>query len=103
MLPPSPVLDVAADIVVFSAMVRFAVSMLMVPALPEPVVSTVILPSPEMLMFSGANIFILPPSPLAVVRAEMKPFSVKVILRSGSILPISPSPCLPLSVSPPLL
>ena len=86
MLPPSPVSDVAADIVVFSAMVRFSVSMLMMPALPAPSVSTVILPSPEIFMFSGANILMLPPSPLAVVRADMKPFSVKVMLRLGLFL-----------------
>ena len=98
-LPPSPVLEVAAEIVVFSAMVRFWVSMLMIPALPAPVVSTVILPSPVMSIVSGANMLMLPPSPLAVVRAEMKPESVKVMLMSGSVLAISASPCLPVSPS----
>ena len=37
-------------------------------------------------MFSGALILMLPPSPIEVVRADMKPFSVKVILRLGSFL-----------------
>ena len=55
-LPPSPLSDVDADIVVFSAIVRFSVWMSIVPALPLPVVSTEIFPSPEMLIFSGADI-----------------------------------------------
>ena len=42
MSPPSPSLEVAADMVVPSAMVRFLVSMLMIPASPVPWVSTVI-------------------------------------------------------------
>ena len=84
MIPPFPLLDVDADMVVFSDMVRFLVSMLIVPAFPVPVVSTVILPSPAIFMFSGAKRLMLPPSPLASVRADIKPLSVKVILRSGS-------------------
>ena len=36
-------------------------------------------------MFSGALILMLPPSPIEVVRADMKPFSVKVILRLGPV------------------
>ena len=84
MLPPSPLSDVAADIVVLSAIVRFSVWMLMMPAFPAPSVSTVILPSPEIFISSGANILMLPPSPVERVRADMKPFSVKVIFRFGS-------------------
>ena len=90
MLPPFPLSDVDADMVVFSAIVRFSVSMLIVPASPLPVVSTVILPSPVMLMFSGANMLMSPPSPMEVVRADMKPFSLKVILRLGSNPPLIP-------------
>ena len=37
-------------------------------------------------MFSGALILMLPPSPIEVVRADMKPLSVKVILRLRSLL-----------------
>ena len=37
-------------------------------------------------MFSGALILMLPPSPIEVVRADMKPSSVKVILRLGPVL-----------------
>ena len=94
MLPPAVPSNVVADMVMFPAMVRFSVSMLIIPALPLPILSTVILPGPEMLIFSGANMLMLPPSSLAVVRIETNPESVKLILRSGSILPISPSPSL---------
>jgi hypothetical protein len=54
MLPPFPLSDVDADIFTFSAIVRFSVSMLMMPAFPLPLVSTVMLPSPLIFMFSGA-------------------------------------------------
>ena len=97
-LPPAPLLEVAAEMSIPSAIVRFWVWMFISPALPVPSVSTVILPLPWMLMFSGAVILMLPPLPLEVVRAEIKPFSVKVILRSGSNSPIcSPTPLLPFS------
>ena len=46
-------------------------------------VSTEIFPSPVMSMVSGAVINMLPPSPVEVVRAEMKPELLKVISRSG--------------------
>ena len=82
--PPFPLSDVDADMVVFSAIVRFLLSILIIPASPLPVVSTEIKPSPKMLMFSGANILILPPSPVEEVRAEIKPCSVKVMLRLGA-------------------
>ncbi len=86
MVPPSPLSDVDADMVVFSAIVRFSVSILMVPASPLPVLSTEIKPSPEISMFSGALMLMLPPLPMDVVRADIKPCSVKVMLRLGSVL-----------------
>ena len=65
---------------------RFSVWMLMVPASPLPVVSTEIFPSPEISIFSGARIFMLPPLPMEVLRAETKPFSVNSIFRLGLFL-----------------
>ena len=86
--PPFPLSDVDADIFVFSAIVRFSVSMLIMPASPLPSLSTVIRPSPSpvIFMFSGANILMSPPFPRDLVLAEMKPWSVKVILMFGSVL-----------------
>ena len=86
MLPPFPLSDVDAEMVVFSAIVRFLVSMLMVPALPLPSVSTEIKPSPEMSMFSGALMSMLPPLPVDDVEAEMKPSLLNVISMSGLFL-----------------
>ena len=83
MLPPAPLLDVVAEIVVPSAIVKFWVSMLMMPAFPVPWVSTVICPSPVMFIVSGANKLMLPPLPLDVVRADMKPELLKLMFRSG--------------------
>ena len=83
MLPPSPLLDVDADMVMSSAIVRFLVLTWSWPALPVPSVSTVILPFPVMFMVFGANKLMLPPLPLDVVRADMKPLLLKLIFRSG--------------------
>ena len=83
MLPPSPLSEVAAEIVMFSAIVRLGVWMLISPALPVPWVSTVILPPPVMFTFSGAVINMLPPLPESKVRAEMKPDSLNSIFSSG--------------------
>jgi len=69
--PPFPLSDVDADIFVFSAIVRFSVSMLIMPASPLPSLSTVIRPSPVIFMFSGANILMSPPFPRDLVRADM--------------------------------
>lgn len=56
------------------------------PAWPTSVVSTEIFPSPVICIFSGALISIFPPLPVDVVRAEMKPWSMNVILMFGSVL-----------------
>ena len=61
MLPPAPLLEVAADMVMSSDIVRFWLWMLISPALPVPSVSTVILPLPWMFMFSVATRLMLPP------------------------------------------
>ena len=61
-------------------------SILMAPALPMSVVSTEILPSPLILMLSGANMLMLPPLPVEEVEAEMKPLLVKVMSRFGLVL-----------------
>ena len=74
-----------ADIATLSDRVRFWVSILIAPALPCSVVSTDILPSPLMLMFSGANMLMLPPLPVEFVEAEMKPSLLKVISRFGLV------------------
>mgnify|MGYP001148671788 CR=1 FL=1 len=79
MLPPSPLLDVDADMVMSSAIVRFLVLTWSWPALPVPSVSTVILPFPIMFMVSGANKLMLPPLPLDVVRADMKPLFLCIL------------------------
>ena len=83
MLPPCPLSEVVADMVMSSDIVRFWVWIFISPALPVPSVSTVILPLPWMFMFSGAVISIFPPLPLSVVRAEMKPLLLKLISMSG--------------------
>ena len=83
MFPALPALFVSAEILTPSVRVRLVVSMLMLPASPVPVVSTEILPSPEISIFSGAVILMLPPLPVDVVRAEMKPELLKLISRSG--------------------
>ena len=79
MLPPSPLLDVDADMVMSSAIVRFLVLTWSWPALPVPSVSTVILPFPVMFMVSGANKLMWPPLPLDVVRADMKPLFLCIL------------------------
>ena len=56
----------------------------MVPASPLPVVSTEIFPSPEISIFSGARIFMLPPFPVDEVEAEMNPSFLKVMSSFGS-------------------
>ena len=79
MWPPSPLLDVDADMVMSSAIVRFFVLTWSWPALPLPSVSTVILPFPVMFMVSGANKLMWPPLPLDVVRADMKPLFLCIL------------------------
>ena len=61
MLPAAPALLVSAEMAIPSVRVRFWASILISPALPVPVVSTEIFPSPVISMFSGANILMLPP------------------------------------------
>ena len=51
----------------------------MVPALPVLFVVTRISPCPAIFMFSGAMMDILPPSPLDLVEAEMKPLLLKLM------------------------
>ena len=46
-------------------------------------VSTEILPSPVMSMVSGAKRDMLPPVPMDVVRAEIKPELLKLMSKSG--------------------
>ena len=58
----------------------------MVPALPVPLVSVVILPCPRMSIKLGADRLIFPPFPDALVRAEIKPSLVKRIFKSGLLL-----------------
>ena len=60
--------------------------MLILPASPVPVVSTEILPSPVMSMVSRALILIFPPLPMEVVRAEIKPWLLKLMSKSGLLL-----------------
>lgn len=60
--------------------------MLIVPALPVLFVVTRISPFPAIFMFSGASILMLPPVPVDVVRAEMKPSLLKFISRLGLLL-----------------
>lgn len=80
--PPFPLSDVDADIFVFSAIVRFSVSILMMPAFPLPSVSTFMMPSPVIFMFSGALMNMLPPLPVEEVEADIKPLAFKVMSRS---------------------
>ena len=86
MLPAFPAAVVDAVISMPSAIVRFWVLMLILPASPAPVVSTEIFPSPEISIFSGAVILMLPPLPVEVVRAEMKPWLLKLMSQSGVLL-----------------
>ena len=44
------------------------------------------LPSPLMLMLSGADMLMLPPFPVELVEAEMKPWLVKLMSRLGLVL-----------------
>ena len=81
--PAFPALLVSAEMLTPSVRVRFCVSTVMLPASPVPVVSTEILPSPEISIFSGALILIFPPLPLEMVEAEMKPWLLKLMSRSG--------------------
>ena len=83
MLPAFPVPVVEVVMITPSATVRFWVLRLMLPACPLPEVSAVIEPNPRISMVSGAVMVMLPPSPILVVRAEMKPFSEKLMLRLG--------------------
>ena len=83
--PAFPAEFVDVVILVESETVKLAVSKLIFPALPSPDVSAVIEPSPLISMFSGAVRVILPPSPMFVVRAEIKPFSVNWMLRLGLV------------------
>ena len=54
-------------------------SILMVPASPAPVVSTEIFPSPVISIVFGAMMDILPPLPVDLVEAEMKPLLLKLM------------------------
>ena len=54
----------------------------MLPALPLPLVSAVIVPSPLILIVSGAVRLISPPAPLAVVKVESIAVSVNLIFSS---------------------
>ena len=83
MSPPVPLDVVVAVMSILSVIVRFGVRISIWPALPVPVVSTEIFPSPVMSMVSGAKRDILPPLPMEVVRAEIKPWLLKLISRSG--------------------
>ncbi len=58
----------------------------MFPAIPALFVSTEILPSPEISIVSGAIILMLPPLPVDVVEAEMKPELLKLMSMSGLLL-----------------
>ena len=78
---PSPVVDAVIDTP--SDVVRFWASMLIMPALPVLFVVTRISPFPAMLIFSGAVIEMLPPSPVDLVEAEMKPSLLKLMSRLG--------------------
>ena len=81
---PSPVVE--AVMATWSLRVRFWVSMLIAPAFPLSVVSTEMLPFPWMLIVSGANTLMLPPLPVELVEAEMKPWLVKLMSRFRLVL-----------------
>ena len=61
-------------------------SILIVPASPAPDVSTEIFPSPVISIVSEALISIFPPLPVDVVLAEIKPWLLKLMSRSGVLL-----------------
>ena len=81
---PSPVVDAVIDTP--SDVVRFWVSMLIMPALPILFVVTLISPLPEIVIFSGADMSMLPPLPVEEVEAEMKPSLLKLMSRLGVLL-----------------
>ena len=81
MLPAFPLSFVVAVIFTPSAIVRSVVSISIWPALPAPVVSTEILPSPVILMLSWELSDMLPPVPLDVVVAVISILSL--IVRFG--------------------
>ena len=86
---PSPVVEAEMDMP--SAIVRFWVSISIMPALPMLFVVTLISPSmmsvvsglPVMFMVSGALINMLPPLPVELVEAEIKPWLLKLMSRFG--------------------
>ena len=82
-LPALPVPEVEAEISVWLLTLICCAVMLILPASPEPIVSTAIFPCPLISIVSGAVRLISPPLPLAVVEAEIIAVSVNSISKLG--------------------